>query len=545
MSSGPSALGTLLVQRLDAMLGTTLSQQSNLVTGARPDAVSQPGTAARTDALPNDTQRDPREAVDRARSHTEQSNRQTIDRSRLDPKTAELLQARNAPSTAATASAPTRLGFAAQTILALLAGYPESPPLTHNRRPLFPFGPQGQAQGEGRQSQPSAGQAASPGAGGSSSASGSPAAPTGAMPASPPSTGGTPEPGSAPGSSNAQALPSGTPGASGASGASTGPSGQTAGSPSGAAGGAPALSTPAPGSATSATGAGAGTTAAAALSGQVAGQVAGQLAQALSAAIQNSGMFYEAHLAQLAFGKMAPSQLRQEPQAQLGGQTASPALRPGAPNTASAGPLPGAPVQAASPGAPAGAPPAAPSAATAAGAGASTLASGLNAMDPKTHLLVRQQLDVLANQQVAWRGEVWPDAPTEWQIERREAWQDMNGDEHPAHWATTLTVDLPELGQVQARITLTDQQVVMRLIAPDSAPVLAQQLDALRSRYSAQGLVLSQLSVSRHDAAPEPVVPVQDTRAEGPAASPLADLIDDDYWDKYDAAGGTGARGPL
>ncbi len=44
MSIGaPSNLGTLLVQRLDAVLGTTLGQQANIASGAGPQAVpSQP-----------------------------------------------------------------------------------------------------------------------------------------------------------------------------------------------------------------------------------------------------------------------------------------------------------------------------------------------------------------------------------------------------------------------------------------------------------------------------------------------------------------------
>ncbi|KDB92178.1 molybdopterin-dependent oxidoreductase, partial [Bordetella bronchiseptica] len=50
MSVGPPALGSILVQRLDAVLGTTMSAQSNLVSGARPDAVAQPGEAARPGA---------------------------------------------------------------------------------------------------------------------------------------------------------------------------------------------------------------------------------------------------------------------------------------------------------------------------------------------------------------------------------------------------------------------------------------------------------------------------------------------------------------
>src|SRR5690554_6446215 len=109
---GPSPLGTLLVQRLDAALGTTLSAQANVVSGARPDAVSQPGHPERPDALRNEVLRHPREVVDRAASQAEQHGRQAVDRARLDARTAAALLTRNAPNTTATPSAPTTLGQA-------------------------------------------------------------------------------------------------------------------------------------------------------------------------------------------------------------------------------------------------------------------------------------------------------------------------------------------------------------------------------------------------------------------------------------------------
>src|SRR5690606_19051773 len=125
MSVGPSALGTLLVQRLDAVLATTLSAQAKIVSGARPDAVSPPSTPERPDAGRNETQRHPRETVDRITAQTEQQGRHAVDRARLDARTAAALLARNAPNTATTPSAPTTLGQAAKTILALLANYPD------------------------------------------------------------------------------------------------------------------------------------------------------------------------------------------------------------------------------------------------------------------------------------------------------------------------------------------------------------------------------------------------------------------------------------
>lgn len=102
---GPSPLGTLLVQRLDAALGTTLSQQANLVTGARPDAVTQPANPERADAARTETQRHPREVVERATSQAEQQGRGAIAKARLDARSAALLLNSNLPNTATTASA--------------------------------------------------------------------------------------------------------------------------------------------------------------------------------------------------------------------------------------------------------------------------------------------------------------------------------------------------------------------------------------------------------------------------------------------------------
>ena len=67
--NGPSGLGTLLVQRLDAVLGTSLSQQTNLVNGARPDAITQTPEAQRNDAAQNRVTRDTREAIEIGRAH--------------------------------------------------------------------------------------------------------------------------------------------------------------------------------------------------------------------------------------------------------------------------------------------------------------------------------------------------------------------------------------------------------------------------------------------------------------------------------------------
>lgn len=416
---GPSALGTLLVHRLDSVLGTTLSQQANLVSGARPDAITQPGSPERPDAAQNQVHRHPRDGVDRATAQTEQQTKEAIHRAKVDARAAEILAARSAPSTSTTASAPTSLGHAARTILALLANFPDQPAAVQGKAPLLGTNPRA----------------------GDTSQSGS---------------------------------------------TSTTNANQTNHA-----------------------------TRAAAAAPQSASALPAQLAQALAHALQRSGMFYESHLNNLAFGKQTVNQLQQEPQAQAGRGSPEPATAGQGKNAGATAPAPNSNT----PTTPAATPAHANSASvatqgqrsetgfisqntSAAGAGAASspapAPASIPGLDPQTHQLVRQQLEVLANQTFAWRGEAWPEAPIEWEISRREpSREETDLPLEVDHWATRINIQLPVLGNVQARLTLAGQQVVMQLIAPESSTLLSQHTEALRNRFSAMGMQLSQFSVAR------------------------------------------------
>jgi len=128
------------------------------------------------------------------------------------------------------------------------------------------------------------------------------------------------------------------------------------------------------------------------------GALAARFAQALSQSIQGSGLFYESHVAQLAAGKTNAQALRQEPQGQITGQPPPAAAAPqaGGGQTASLSSL----IQQAQTAAPQD-----PGGAQQAGAqsGAATHNNlpqhvPVPGIDPQAQPLVRQQLDVLANQ---------------------------------------------------------------------------------------------------------------------------------------------------
>ncbi len=401
---GPSNLGTLLIRRLDTALSVAASQQSQIVNAGKSDAILQLADATRIAPLHNEGGRPLPEIIDKALAQTERRGRPVED-ARLQSRPLPQGPERPSTETSSTPSAPTTLGHAAKTILALLSRFPGQAPPVAGRAPLVLAG---------------------------TAASSTPAA-AGAAP-------------------TVQASAS-NPGAS-----SVGPSGPAA---SGEVG--PAL-----------------------------------IARALGLAVGQSGLFYESHLRELASGARTAAQLKLEPQGQLRAP-ATPAQAGSMAHAAAAHAGSSPPVQHGVPtpdNMPAEArshPP------TATGQAGQSPASVLPGLHPDTHLVVRQQLETLATQAFNWHGEAWPDAPLDWEISRRD--EHGASDETGTHWATRLCLSLPVLGEIEARLSLHGSQVVMRLVAPQSAQTLKQHDPALRAAFQESGLTLSQLSIQDEEEA--------------------------------------------
>ncbi|OAJ64292.1 flagellar hook-length control protein FliK [Paraburkholderia ginsengiterrae] len=269
------------------------------------------------------------------------------------------------------------------------------------------------------------------------------------------------------------------------------------------------------------------------------------LAAALEQTVSDSGLFYEAHLAQWLAGQRSPADLAGEAQNKLvaaaaqlpldwandAGEAlpANPSSRQG---MASNGPQPGP--QSGAPDANAAAR-AAPSIQTAQAArfvAGEVLASSLSdlngqsahaslhnaatlpgdgggsqssqsmaaAVHPATVPLVRQQLDLLATGQFRWTGEAWPGAKLDWTVEQDgDEWDRSGGgaaseDDHP--WRTRLTLSLPTLGTVDAELTLTGTRLIARVQAsPGGAARLAVQGESFRQRLAAAGIELTGLTI--------------------------------------------------
>lgn len=252
-----------------------------------------------------------------------------------------------------------------------------------------------------------------------------------------------------------------------------------------------------------------------------------QFAQALEGALRGSGLFYESHLAAWAQGSMPLAILLAEPQGALSNprSSANPPWIPAQPAEAAAPPpfsqaaaaamVPTRPENQAPPGPSAGTPgavtpdPALSQASSRAvlqgatvysqmaGLGANPLPSPAQAVHGALTNLVGQQLQALMQQQVEWNGALWPGQRAHWQVEKREADGGHGGPtEAPQQrWVSTLTMRLPQLGEVRARIVLAGNALAVQVWGTENAALNAGR-SALESALAAAGLQVTQCDIS-------------------------------------------------
>ena len=131
---------------------------------------------------------------------------------------------------------------------------------------------------------------------------------------------------------------------------------------------------------------------------------------------------------------------------------------------------------------------------------ASPMTAGLAAVvQEDLRPLVQQQLESAATQRMAWHGEVWPDQKLDWEIERDVHRATDTGDEQ-ASWSTFLRLTTPRLGNIDARLRLTEQGVQIVIATPyeSTAGDLRDASSALQQSLSAAGVPLIGLQI-KHD----------------------------------------------
>ena len=105
--------------------------------------------------------------------------------------------------------------------------------------------------------------------------------------------------------------------------------------------------------------------------------------------------------------------------------------------------------------------------------------------------VLERQIEAVATQQVLWTGELWPGQRLEWRVEER-------GPAAPGElaasvpWRTRLKLDLPGLGEVDARLELAGAALRLSVSAGrgDAAPALRGAEHDLQAALEAHGLHL-------------------------------------------------------
>jgi len=227
-----------------------------------------------------------------------------------------------------------------------------------------------------------------------------------------------------------------------------------------------------------------------------------QIAGALRDALANSGLFYESHQAQWVRGERSTAQLLVEPQNQL------PDKLPAARQGNQAGGTQGSPQnqlpekllsslpidqatrqQANDLNAPSPAAPQQGKAATEAGL---PIARELIP-------LVQQQLHTLETHQLTWVGQVWPGQQMQWEIQGQPERQHQGQKKDERQWSTEMELDLPNLGDVHARLVFAESGLRLTLHAADSATVnlFNRDLPKLRGSLADAGIALTAAVVEK------------------------------------------------
>jgi hypothetical protein len=104
--------------------------------------------------------------------------------------------------------------------------------------------------------------------------------------------------------------------------------------------------------------------------------------------------------------------------------------------------------------------------------------------------IVKEQLATLQTGQLLFHGELFPGQPMEWRIKERDGRGRRHDQEQETPWETSLALTLPNLGQVQASLSLHGTWLDLRITADRevTARLMDENRGALQDQLLAAGL---------------------------------------------------------
>lgn len=242
------------------------------------------------------------------------------------------------------------------------------------------------------------------------------------------------------------------------------------------------------------------------------------LAPLLEKAITSSGLFYESHQAQWFEGKFSQAALLNEPQGKLSPSFPSPLPNFPQPNS----PLSPPPLPSSLPSIPISENGRSEIARTNSLAITPEQLQSTNKTDIAAHVttgntasqvstpiaaealpLVRQQLESLATNVYTWHGQIWPGQDMRWELVEENAHRQQPGNEEQltSVWKTRLSLTLPNLGVVDARLGLQDNHLSLHLAADEdqTRERLRTTARQLFGRIEAAGMDMTSFAVAKHE----------------------------------------------
>lgn len=184
-----------------------------------------------------------------------------------------------------------------------------------------------------------------------------------------------------------------------------------------------------------------------------------EAASQLKKGVETSGLFYESHLKEWANGRLPMEHVLSEPQAKLTAAMPDDQIK--------------------------------------------MTVSPKNDM-PELGNLVQRQLNTLENQQVQLQGMAWPGQPMQVTIRQEESSdrQSSAGQDDIPIWSTSLSMRLPALGGLSARVQLVGNavQIAFSTEESDTSELIQQHRARLEDGMAAAGLMLAGVSVKNEEA---------------------------------------------
>lgn len=116
--------------------------------------------------------------------------------------------------------------------------------------------------------------------------------------------------------------------------------------------------------------------------------------------------------------------------------------------------------------------------------------------EQRTLPIVSEQLTALQNGQLIFRGDLFPGQPMEWRVAERESRRNSSG-ERERSWDSSITINLPHLGAVDAHLAFDGQRISVKLDVErgESVPVFESGRAHLLEQFEGAGLSASEMSI--------------------------------------------------